>query len=55
MVDTELLAQELRDRGHKVDHVVSLPSNAGDYEFHVDGRALTLIEARALLEADTGL
>ncbi len=55
MVDIQLIAQELRDRGHKVEHITALPANAGDYEFQIDGRFLTLDEARALLEADSGL
>ena len=50
-VDTELLVQSLRKRGHAVDGVIKVPDNAGDYEFIVDG-TLTLEEARALLEHD---
>ena len=52
MVDTELIVQALRDRGHTVGHVIPVPENAGGYEFQVDGGTLTLEEARALLEAD---
>lgn len=51
-VDTELLVQSLRKRGHAVDGVIKVPDNAGDYEFIVDGMTLTLEEARALLEHD---
>lgn len=51
-VDTELLVQSLRKRGHTVDGVIKVPDNAGDYEFIVDGNTLTLEEARALLEHD---
>jgi len=51
-VDTELLVQSLRKRGHIVGHVIKVPDNAGDYEFLVDGATLTLEEARALLERD---
>jgi hypothetical protein len=52
MVDTELLVQSLRKRGHTVEGVIKVPDNAGDYEFIVDGNTLTLEEARALLEHD---
>ena len=51
-VDTELIANSLRKRGHTVGHVIKVPDNAGDYEFLVDGATLTLEEARALLERD---
>jgi hypothetical protein len=51
-VDTELLVQSLRKRGHTVEGVIKVPDNAGDYEFIVDGLTLTLDEARALLERD---
>lgn len=51
-VDTELLVQSLRKRGHTVEGVIKVPDNAGDYEFIVDGLTLTLTEARALLELD---
>lgn len=51
-VDTELLVQSLRKRGHTVEGVIKVPDNAGDYEFIVDGNTLTLEEARALLERD---
>jgi hypothetical protein len=52
MVDTDLLVQALRKRGHNVGHVIALPDNAGDYEMTVDGNLLTLAEARLLLERD---
>jgi hypothetical protein len=52
MVDIDLLVQALRQRGHIVEHVYSVPDNAGDYEFIINGNALNLEEARALLEAD---
>ena len=52
MVDTELLVQSLRKRGHIVEGVIKVPDNAGDYEFIVDGLTLTLEEARGLLERD---
>ena len=51
-VDTELLVQSLRNRGHVVDRVIPVPDNAGDFEFVVDGITMTLVEARALLELD---
>lgn len=52
MVDTQLIAQQLRARGHKVEGITPLPPNAGDYEFHVDGILLTLEQTRALLERE---
>lgn len=51
-VDTELLVQSLRKRGHTVEGVIKVPDNAGDYEFIVDGATLTLEEACVLLEHD---
>jgi hypothetical protein len=51
-VDTELLVQSLRKRGHVVNGVIPVPDNAGDFEFVVDGVTMTLVEARALLELD---
>jgi hypothetical protein len=51
-VDTELLVESLRKRGHTVDGVIKVPDNAGDYEFIVDGQTITLDEARALLARD---
>ncbi|HEX5283704.1 MAG TPA: hypothetical protein VFW30_06255 [Bryocella sp.] len=51
-VDTELLVQSLRKRGHIVEGVIKVPDNAGDYEFIVDGATLNLEETRALLELD---
>jgi hypothetical protein len=50
MVDTELIANELRARGYKVDDIIPIPNNAGEYEFRVDDVNITLAEARALLE-----
>ena len=49
MLDTNLIADQLRKQGHKVDEIVKLPANAGDWEFRVDGEMLTLVEARALI------
>ena len=51
-VDTELLVQSLTKRGHRVDGIIKVPDNAGDYEFIVDGVTLTLEETRLLLERD---
>jgi len=52
MVDTDLIVHALRERGHTVGNVISVPENAGEFEFIVDGRTLTLSETRALLEAE---
>lgn len=51
-VDTELIIQSLRRRGHTVEGVIKVPDNAGDYEFIVDGGTLSLEEVRAPLEHD---
>jgi hypothetical protein len=51
-VDTELIVQSLRKRGHTVESVIKVPDNAGDYEFIVDGTTLTLEETRELLARD---
>jgi hypothetical protein len=52
MVDIDLIVQTLRQHGHTVDGVFSVPDNAGEYELVVDGNTLNLEEARAILEAD---
>ncbi len=52
MIDTDLIVRALRDRGHVVENVISVPENAGEYEFIIDGKTLTLVETRALLEAE---
>ncbi len=54
MVDIELLANALRAKGHAVDHAHKIPDNAGAYELSVDGQVLTLDQARALLDDETG-
>jgi len=51
-VDTELIINSLRKRGHTVEGVIKTPDNAGDYEFIVDGVTLTLEETRDLLARD---
>jgi hypothetical protein len=52
MVDIDLIVQTLRQQGHTVEHVFSVPDNAGEYELVIDGNTLNLEEARQLLEAD---
>jgi hypothetical protein len=52
MVDIQLLVDTLRQRGHRVENVISVPENAGEYELTVNGNALNLEEARAFLAAD---
>ena len=52
MVDIDLLVAALRERGHRVEEVISVPENAGVYELTIDGNVLNLEQARALLEAD---
>jgi hypothetical protein len=51
-VDVDLVVQSLRDRGHSVGKVIPVPDNAGDYEFCVDDRLLSLSEVRILLQDD---
>jgi hypothetical protein len=52
MIDIDLIVQTLHQHGHRVDSVISVPENAGEYELIVDGNTLTLEEARELLEQD---
>jgi hypothetical protein len=52
MIDIDLIVQTLRERGHRVDSVISVPENAGVYELIIDGNPLNLEEARQLLEQD---
>jgi hypothetical protein len=52
MIDIDLIVQTLRQHGHHVGSVISVPDNAGVYELIIDGNTLTLDEARALLEQD---
>jgi hypothetical protein len=52
-IDTGLIVQSLRDRGHAVGHVIPVPDNAGEFEFEVDDELLTLSEVRELLTAET--
>jgi hypothetical protein len=53
VIDTDLIVHTLRQRGHKVESVIPVPENAGEYEFLVDGELLTLEETRALMERDS--
>jgi hypothetical protein len=52
MIDIELIVEALRKHGHSVERVISVPENAGEYEFTIDGNILNLEEARSLLEQD---
>jgi hypothetical protein len=52
MVDIDLLVEALRQHGHTVERVIHVPENAGEYELTIDGNALNLEEARAVLEKD---
>jgi hypothetical protein len=52
MIDIDLIVQTLRQHGHRVDTVISVPDNAGEYELIIDGNTLNLEEARQLLEQD---
>ena len=49
-IDTGLISELLRERGHAVGHTIPVPDNGGEYEFEVDGNLLTLTETRGLLE-----
>jgi len=53
VIDTGLIVRTLRQRGHKVESVIPVPENAGEFEFLVDGEMLTLEETRALMERDS--
>ncbi len=50
MVDYDLLVAALQAKGHTVEHVMAVPGNAGNGELTVDGKVITLDEARALLD-----
>ncbi len=52
MIDIDLIVETLRQNGHRVESVFSVPENAGEYELIIDGNTLTLEEARQLLEQD---
>ena len=52
MIDIDLIVQSLRQHGHRVESVFSVPENAGEYELIIDGKTLNLEEARELLEQD---
>ena len=49
MVDYELLIASLQQRGFKAEHAIEVPSNAGTAEVMVDGKLISLEEARQLL------
>ena len=51
-IDIDLIVDTLRQRGHTVGSVISVPDNAGVYEFEIDGNLLNLEEARQLLERE---
>ena len=51
-IDTGLIVDGLKSRGHAVGHVIRVPDNAGEFEFEVDGLLLTLSQTRSLMEAD---
>lgn len=53
MVDTELIANQLRAKGYTVTHIEAVSENSGDYIFLIDGESLNLEAARALLEDNT--
>lgn len=50
--DIELLIKTLRTKGHSVNGVHHVPENAGEYELIVDGKGISLEEAREILERD---
>jgi len=52
MVDIDLLVEAIRKRGHRVENVIPVPENAGEYELTVDGNVLNFEEARRFLEED---
>lgn len=54
MIDTGLIVEQLKRRGHVVGSVIPVPENAGEWEFVVDGETLTLEETRALMEREDG-
>ena len=52
MVDFDTLVASLRHFGHHVERVIEVPQNAGEAEFVVDGKLLSLADVRQLLVDD---
>jgi hypothetical protein len=52
MMDIDLFVAQLRKHGHNVSSVISVPENAGEYEFEIDGALVSLADARLMLEHD---
>ena len=52
MLDIDLLVQQLRSQGHRIESVIRVPEDAGDFEFMIDGHLLTLSDVRGQLEQD---
>ena len=50
MVDFDTLTASLESRGYHVERTIHTPENAGTAEFVVDGKLISLEEARKLLE-----
>ncbi len=50
MIDYETLVAALTAKGHTVGDRIEVPSNAGTAELRIDGKLVTLEEARAMLE-----
>ena len=51
MVDYDTLVASLRMHGFAVERVMLVPENAGESQFMVDGKLLTLAEVRLMLVA----
>jgi len=52
MLDVDLITKALRDHHHTVESVISVPENAGEYEFLIDGALLSLDQTYRLIEKD---
>ena len=50
MVDFDTLIASLETRGYQVERVIHTPANAGDAELVIDGKLVSLEDARQLLE-----
>ena len=49
MVDHDTLVASLRTFGFNVERFIEVPENAGDSQILMDGKLLTLAEARQML------
>ena len=54
MIDYDTLVASLRTHGFAVERVIHVPENAGEAQFEIDGKLLTLTEVRLMLAEAEG-